>query len=253
MASTILVTGGAGYIGSHACVALMEAGYNVVVLDNMCNADAEVFHRLEKIVGRRPEFVRGDITDRGCLDTLFANHVIIAVLHFAGLKAAAESVAKPLEYYANNVAGTLTLLAAMEQAMVKNLVFSSSATVYGDSALGPINEDFPLSATNPYERSKLMVEEILADWQEANPAWSIGRLRYFNPVGAHSSGLIGEAIKGMPNKLMSYVAEVAAGRQELLYVFGGDYPTPDGTGMRDYIHVMDLAEGHVAALRFIRQ
>lgn len=251
MANTILVTGGAGYIGSHACIVLMEAGYDVVVLDNLCNADAEVFNRLERIVGRRPEFVQGDVGDRATLDAIFSSHVITAVMHFAGLKAVGESVARPLEYYANNVGGTLALLAAMEQAGVKSLVFSSSATVYGDPASVPIDEGFPLSATNPYGRSKLMVEEILADWQSVNPAWSIGCLRYFNPVGAHPSGLIGENPQGSPNNLMPYVAQVAVGRQELLYVFGGDYPTADGTGVRDYIHVMDLVEGHLAALNFI--
>ena len=253
MVSTVLVTGGAGYIGSHACVALMEAEYDVVVLDNLCNADEEVFNRLEQIVGRRPKFVRGDIRDRACLDALFSEHVITAVMHFAGLKAVGESVTMPLEYYANNVGGTLTLMAAMAQAGVKSLVFSSSATVYGDPASVPIKENFPLSATNPYGRSKLMVEEILADWQHANPSWSIGCLRYFNPVGAHPTGLIGENPKGAPNNLMPYVAQVAVGRQEVLYIFGSDYPTADGTGVRDYIHVMDLVEGHVAALHHIRQ
>ncbi|MBE9537752.1 MAG: UDP-glucose 4-epimerase GalE [Proteobacteria bacterium] len=253
MASTVLVTGGAGYIGSHACVALMEAGYDVVVLDNLCNADEEVFNRLEQIAGRRPEFVHGDIRDWACLDAIFSKHIITAVMHFAGLKAVGESVAQPLEYYVNNVGGTLTLMAAMAQAGVKSLVFSSSATVYGDPASVPIKENFPLSATNPYGRSKLMVEEILADWQQANPDWSIGCLRYFNPVGAHPSGLIGENPKGAPNNLMPYVAQVAVGRQEVLYIFGDDYPTPDGTGVRDYIHVMDLVEGHVAALLHIRQ
>lgn len=251
MATSILLTGGAGYIGSHACVALMAADYEVIVLDNLCNADAEVFNRLECICGRRPEFVQGDIRDRAVLDKLFSDHVVSAVMHFAGLKAVGESVAKPVEYYSNNVGGTITLLQAMAQAEVKSLVFSSSATVYGDPASVPIDESFPLSATNPYGRSKLMVEEILADWQRANPDRSIGCLRYFNPVGAHSSGLIGEDPQGTPNNLMPYVAQVAVGRQELLYVFGGDYDTVDGTGVRDYIHVMDLVEGHVAALELI--
>jgi UDP-glucose 4-epimerase len=253
MANTILVTGGAGYIGSHACVALMEAGLDVVVLDNLCNADVEVFDRLKRITGRSPKFVHGDIRDRSTLDAIFADQVVTAVMHFAGLKAVAESATKPLEYYASNVGGTLTLLAAMEQAGVKSLVFSSSATVYGDPASVPIQEHFPLSATNPYGRSKLMVEEILADWQKANPAWSIGCLRYFNPVGAHPSGLIGENPTGTPNNLMPYMAQVAVGRQDQLYIFGDDYPTVDGTGVRDYIHVMDLVEGHVAALNFIRK
>ncbi len=251
MASTILVTGGVGYIGSHACVALLEAGHKVVVLDNLCNADEEVLNRLQRIVGRRPEFVRGDVRDSACLERIFTDHGVTAVIHFAGLKAVGESMEKPLDYYSNNVGGTLTLLAAMEQAGVNSLVFSSSATVYGDPATVPIKENFPLSATNPYGRSKLMVEEILADWQEANPAWSIARLRYFNPVGAHQSGLIGEDPRGTPNNLVPYVAQVAVGRRDTLRVFGDDYPTVDGTGVRDYIHVMDLVEGHVAALKFI--
>ncbi len=251
MTASILLTGGAGYIGSHACVALMAAGFEVIVVDNLCNADAEVFNRLEHIAGRRPELVQGDIRDRACLDKLFRDHVVSAVMHFAGLKAVGESVLKPLDYYANNVGGTITLLEAMAQAGVKTLVFSSSATVYGDPASVPIDESFPLSATNPYGRSKLMVEEILADWQHANPAWSIACLRYFNPVGAHPSGQIGEDPRGTPNNLMPYVAQVAVGRQDILYIFGDDYATVDGTGVRDYIHVMDLVEGHIAALHTI--
>jgi len=253
MASKILVTGGTGYIGSHACVALIEAGHDVVILDNLCNSSAQVLTRLERITGREPVFVQGDVRDRDCLDQIFADYSIAAVMHFAGLKAVGESVNSPLEYYDNNVTGTLTLLAAMAHALVKTLIFSSSATVYGDPASVPIAEDFPCSATNPYGRSKLMVEEILADWLVANPAWSVGRLRYFNPVGAHPSGLIGEDPLGTPNNLMPFVAQVAVGRQDSLYVFGDDYPTPDGTGVRDYIHVMDLVEGHVAALAYIRR
>ena len=253
MASKILVTGGTGYIGSHACVALIEAGHDVVILDNLCNSSAQVLTRLERITGREPVFVQGDVRDRDCLDQIFADYSIGAVMHFAGLKAVGESVNSPLEYYDNNVTGTLTLLAAMAHALVKTLIFSSSATVYGDPASVPIAEDFPCSATNPYGRSKLMVEEILADWLVANPAWSVGRLRYFNPVGAHPSGLIGEDPLGTPNNLMPFVAQVAVGRQDSLYVFGDDYPTPDGTGVRDYIHVMDLVEGHVAALAYIQR
>lgn len=253
MASKILVTGGTGYIGSHACVALIEAGHDVVILDNLCNSSAQVLTRLERITGREPVFVQGDVRDRDCLDQIFADYSIAAVMHFAGLKAVGESVNSPLEYYDNNVTGTLTLLAAMAHALVKTLIFSSSATVYGDPASVPIAEDFPCSATNPYGRSKLMVEEILADWLVANPAWSVGRLRYFNPVGAHPSGLIGEDPLGTPNNLMPFVAQVAVGRQDSLYVFGDDYPTPDGTGVRDYIHVMDLVEGHVAALAYIQR
>ncbi|MEH6590035.1 MAG: UDP-glucose 4-epimerase GalE [Halioglobus sp.] len=253
MPQKILVTGGAGYIGSHACVALMAAGFDVVVFDNLTNSDPEVFNRLEKIIGSRPEFVEGDIRNRSALDQLFSSHQIGAVMHFAGLKAVGESVSKPLEYYQNNIAGTLNLLEAMAAVGVNKLVFSSSATVYGDPASVPITEDFPCSATNPYGRSKLIVEEILKDWHHASPDWSIARLRYFNPVGAHASGLIGEDPQGIPNNLMPFVTQVAVGRRDKLSVFGGDYPTVDGTGVRDYIHVMDLVEGHVAALRVINE
>lgn len=251
MNKTVLVTGGAGYIGSHACVVLMEAGYQVLVLDNFSNSRPEVFDRVQIIVGSRPQFIEGDIRDADLLDSIFENNNISSVMHFAGLKAVGESVSKPLEYYQNNVTGTLNLLQAMDRAGVSNLVFSSSATVYGDPASVPIDETFPCSATNPYGRSKLIVEEILGDWILANPNWSIACLRYFNPVGAHSSGLIGEDPQGPPNNLMPYVAQVAVGRRDKLMVFGGDYPTVDGTGVRDYIHVMDLVEGHVAALAVI--
>ena len=251
MSTTVLVTGGAGYIGSHACLVLLEAGYEVIVLDNLCNSSAEAMERVQEITGRALSFVEGDIRDRSTLDQLFASNNVAAVMHFAGLKAVGESVSKPLEYYDNNVVGTLRLLSAMEQAGVRQLVFSSSATVYGEPVSLPICEDFPRSAANPYGRSKLMVEEILADWHAANPAWSIARLRYFNPVGAHASGRIGEDPRGMPNNLMPFVSQVAVGRREQLQVFGGDYPTVDGTGVRDYIHVMDLVEGHLAALDFI--
>ena len=253
MSQTILVTGGAGYIGSHACISLIEAGYTAAVLDNLCNASAEAVSRVEAITGRSIPLVEADIRDAGALDALFAAHDVGAVMHFAGLKAVGESVEKPLEYYDNNVNGTLVLLAAMQRAGVSKLIFSSSATVYGDPASVPIREDFPTAATNPYGRSKLMVEEILADWGHAHPDWSIGRLRYFNPVGAHESGRIGEDPQGWPNNLMPFVAQVAVGRREQLSVFGGDYPTPDGTGVRDYIHVVDLAEGHVAALKYVEQ
>lgn len=251
MTATVLVTGGAGYIGSHACVALMEAGYQVVVLDNFCNSNAVALQRLQTICGRAPVLVRGDIRDRECLDRVFRAHAIGAVLHFAGLKAVGESVSQPLRYYDNNVTGSLTLLAAMQQAGVNRLVFSSSATVYGDPVAVPIREDFALGPTNPYGRSKLMVEAILADWQAANPGWSIARLRYFNPVGAHPCGLIGEDPQGVPNNLMPFIAQVAVGQRERLCVFGNDYATVDGTGVRDYIHVMDLVEGHVMALAYI--
>lgn len=251
MANTVLVTGGAGYIGSHACVVLLEAGSDVIVLDNLCNSSAQAMERVQDITGKRLSFVQGDIRDRDTLDKVFAANNITAVMHFAGLKAVGESVSKPLEYYDNNVVGTLCLLSAMEQAGVRRLVFSSSATVYGEPASLPIGEDFPCSAANPYGRSKLMVEEILADWLVANPAWSIARLRYFNPVGAHVSGRIGEDPQGMPNNLMPFVSQVAVGRRDKVQVFGSDYSTVDGTGVRDYIHVMDLVEGHLAALDFI--
>lgn len=247
----ILVTGGAGYIGSHVCVALAQAGHELLILDNLCNSRGDVVDRLAAICGRRPEFVEGDVRDVALLDEVFDRHSISAVIHFAGLKAVGESVAKPLEYYDNNVHGTLQLLAGMRRAQVGTLVFSSSATVYGDPANVPIREDFPRSATNPYGRSKLMIEDILADLHLAEPGWRIARLRYFNPVGAHESGLIGEDPQDVPNNLMPFVAQVAAGRQQRLRIWGGDYPTPDGTGVRDYIHVVDLAAGHVAALDYL--
>ena len=250
MALKILLTGGAGYIGSHTYVALLAAGYLPVIFDNLCNSNVRVLERLATITGTPPVFVQGDVRDAAALDAAFAAHRFSAVLHFAGLKAVGESVEMPLAYYDNNVRGTLELLAAMKRAQVRTLVFSSSATVYGDPASTPICEDFPLSATNPYGRSKLMVEEILGDLIKAEADWNIARLRYFNPAGAHESGLIGEDPQGIPNNLMPFIAQVAVGRRERLRVFGGDYPTPDGTGVRDFIHVMDLAEGHVAALRY---
>jgi UDP-glucose 4-epimerase len=247
----ILVTGGSGYIGSHTCVALAAAGRDILIVDNLCNSKPEVIDRLERLCGKRPAFIRGDLRDAALLDKLFAEQRIEAVIHFAGLKAVGESVAQPLAYYDNNVRGTLELLAAMGRARVKTLVFSSSATVYGDPASVPIREDFPRSATNPYGRSKLMIEDILADLHRAEPDWRIALLRYFNPVGAHASGLIGEDPQGVPNNLLPYVAQVAAGKREYLSVWGNDYPTPDGTGVRDYIHVCDLAEGHLAALDYL--
>lgn len=245
----ILVTGGAGYIGSHTCVQLLEAGHELVVLDNLCNASRESLRRVEQISGKSFVFVEGDIRDRDCLDSLLGKHDIDSVIHFAGLKAVGDSCQQPLHYYQNNVAGTLTLCEAMAAANVKTLVFSSSATVYGDPATVPINESFPTSATNPYGRSKLMIEEILADLYAADPDWRIARLRYFNPIGAHPSGRIGEDPNGVPNNLLPYIAQVAIGKLEALSVFGGDYPTVDGTGVRDYIHVVDLAEGHLKALQ----
>jgi len=251
MGGTVLVTGGAGYIGSHACVSLLDAGYEVVVLDNLSNSSPVALERLRAICGKSPIFVPGDIRDGACLDGIFEAHDILAVLHFAGLKAVGESVQIPLQYYDCNVAGSLVLLAAMERAGVYKLVFSSSATVYGDPPTVPIREDFALSPTSPYGRTKRMVEDILADWQAANTQSSVCRLRYFNPVGAHPSGLIGEDPQGFPNNLMPFVAQVAVGQREKLFVFGDDYATPDGTGVRDYIHVMDLVEGHVVALDYV--
>lgn len=245
----ILVTGGAGYIGSITCVRLIEAGFTPIILDNFCNSKRTVIDRIERITGKRPLLVEGDIRDRALLDRTLAAHKIDAVIHFAGLKAVGESVAKPLAYYENNVGGTFTLLQALEAGGVRTLIFSSSATVYGDPASVPILENFPTGATNPYGRTKLMTEEVLRDIVHANPAWSVTLLRYFNPVGAHPSGMMGEDPQGIPNNLMPFIAQVAVGRREKLTVFGNDYPTPDGTGVRDYIHVMDLADGHIAALR----
>ncbi len=244
----ILVTGGTGFIGSHTCVALAQAGHELLIVDNLSNSRADVLDRLTQLCGERPRFIAGDVRDAALLDQLFNAHSIRSVIHFAGLKAVGESVEEPLRYYDNNVNGTLQLLAAMGRAKVKTLVFSSSATVYGDPATVPIREDFPRSATNPYGRSKLVIEDILADLHLAEPDWRIARLRYFNPVGAHDSGLIGEDPQGIPNNLLPYVAQVAAGQRDYLNVWGNDYPTPDGTGVRDYIHVVDLAAGHVAAL-----
>jgi UDP-glucose 4-epimerase len=250
---TILITGGCGYIGSHTSVTLAQAGHEILILDNLCNSQPDVIDRLTKICCKRPTFIQGDIRDAQLLDRLFAEHSISAVMHFAALKAVGESVEKPLEYYDNNVHGTLQLLTAMRRAKIKTLVFSSSATVYGDPASVPIREDFPRSATNPYGRSKLIIEDILADLYCAEPEWRIARLRYFNPVGAHESGLIGENSQGIPNNLMPYIAQVAAGEREFLNIWGDDYPTPDGTGIRDYIHVVDLAEGHLAALNYLNR
>ncbi|WP_428424029.1 UDP-glucose 4-epimerase GalE [Methylibium sp.] len=244
----ILVTGGTGFIGSHTSVALANAGHDFLILDNLGNSQREVLDRLTPLCGKRPPFVEGDVRDAALLDRVFAAYPIDAVIHFAALKAVGESVQKPLAYYDNNVAGTLTLLDAMTRAGVHRFVFSSSATVYGDPAVVPIPEDCPFAPASPYGWSKAMVEQMLADLVQAEPHWRVARLRYFNPVGAHESGLIGEDPSGIPNNLMPYVAQVAAGQRPDLQVFGGDYPTPDGTGQRDYIHVMDLAEGHVAAL-----
>jgi len=248
MSQTILVTGGAGFIGSHTCVALAKAGYTPVILDNLCNSDARVIDRLARIIGTAPRFVEGDVRDRALLDQLFREQAIAGVIHFAGLKAVGDSVADPITYYDTNVHGTFVLAAAMHAAGVRKLIFSSSATVYGDPERSPIPEDAPCRPANPYGRSKLMVEQTLTDLQRAHPAWRVALLRYFNPVGAHESGLIGEHPQGKPNNLMPFVCQVAVGLRDKLAVHGGDYPTPDGTGVRDYVHVMDLAEGHVAAL-----
>lgn len=244
----ILVTGGTGYIGSHTCVELISSGEDIVILDNLCNSRREVIDNIERITGKRPVLITEDIRNEDAIDQVFTNYPIQAVIHFAGLKSVGESVANPLQYYENNVYGSMVLFRAMAAHGIKRLVFSSSATVYGDPSSLPIREDFPLQATNPYGRSKLMIEEMLQDIALADPGWNIAILRYFNPVGAHGSGLIGEAPNGIPNNLMPYIAQVAAGQREFLSVFGNDYATPDGTGIRDYIHVVDLATGHLQAL-----
>lgn len=245
----ILITGGAGYIGSHTVVELLNAGEQLLILDNLSNSKLLVLDRIEQITGQRPAFIEADIRDRTAMRQVFEQHPITAVIHFAGLKAVGESVAQPLRYYDNNVQGSLVLFETMAAFGVKRLVFSSSATVYGDPHSVPINEDFPLQATNPYGRSKLMIEDILRDLAVADESWRIALLRYFNPVGAHHSGLIGEDPNGIPNNLMPFVAQVAVGKRTELAVFGNDYPTLDGTGVRDYIHVVDLALGHLAALK----
>ncbi|UYM17466.1 UDP-glucose 4-epimerase GalE [Endozoicomonas euniceicola] len=250
--SKILVTGGAGYIGSHTCLELLNDNYDIVVLDNLTNSSEESLRRVQEITGKSLTFVNGDIRDRNLLNQLFSKHDFEAVIHFAGLKAVGESCEIPLDYYDNNVYGTVVLCEAMKAANVKRIVFSSSATVYGDPASLPIMEDFPLSATNPYGRSKLMVEDILRDLYLSDNEWSIALLRYFNPVGAHPSGMIGEDPNDIPNNLMPYVSQVAIGKLEKLRVFGNDYPTHDGTGVRDYIHVVDLSVGHVRAIEKLR-
>jgi len=248
----ILVTGGTGFIGSHTVVELMMAGFDVLIVDNFCNSKAAVLERIERIVGRRPGFIESDVRDREVMRTLFADYRFDAVIHFAGLKSVGESVAEPLRYYDNNIQGSLVLFETMADVGLKKLVFSSSATVYGDPHAVPIREDFPLSATNPYGRSKLIIEEILGDIAHADASWRIALLRYFNPVGAHESGLIGEDPHGIPNNLMPFIAKVADGNLPELSVFGSDYPTHDGTGVRDYIHVVDLARGHLAALQVLQ-
>ncbi len=250
----ILVTGGAGYIGSHTCVELLEVGYDVVVVDNLYNASDKSIDRIKEITGKNLDFYKVDICDYDALDKVFEFHNIDCVIHFAGLKAVGESVVKPLEYYQNNITGTLTLCDVMRKHCVKNIIFSSSATVYGDPAIIPITEQCPKGKpTNPYGWTKNMLEQILTDLNTADPEWNVILLRYFNPIGAHKSGKIGEDPKGIPNNLLPYVAQVAIGKIKCLGVFGNDYDTPDGTGVRDYIHVVDLAAGHVKAIDKIKQ
>ncbi len=249
----ILVTGGAGFIGSHACVEFLEAGYSVVVLDNLSNAKEESIRRIEKITGRTVDFYKADMRDEAAVRKIFEEQQIDAVVHFAGLKAVGESVAKPLEYYENNIGGTFVLLQVMREYGCKTVVFSSSATVYGMNNPVPYVEDMPTSATNPYGYTKVMIEQILHDLCNADPGFRVGALRYFNPIGAHKSGLIGEDPNGIPNNLLPYIGQVAVGKLQQLSVFGDDYDTPDGTGVRDYIHVVDLAKGHVCALRYAEQ
>ena len=245
---SILVTGGAGYIGSHTCVRLLEAGRNIVIIDNFSNSHEEVIHRIRKITGKEAPFYQGDVCNEDILSQIFSKHRIESVIHFAGYKAVGESVSHPLKYYDNNLRSALTLLEVMDRFGVKKFVFSSSATVYGNPHTVPIREEFPLMPSNPYGRTKLMIENILTDLSDSDPSWHIALLRYFNPIGAHFSGLIGEDPEGIPNNLMPFVSQVAVGKLEKLHVFGNDYPTADGTGVRDYIHVEDLAEGHLAAL-----
>ena len=247
----VLVTGGAGYIGSHTLIALHEAGFDFIVFDNLCNSSLESLKRVEKIIESKVAFVEGDIRDAHALQYVFDNYTIDSVIHFAGLKAVGESVEKPLEYYDNNINGTIVLCEVMQKNNCKKIVFSSSATVYGYPHTTPIKEDFPLSTTNPYGRTKLFNEEILRDIYNSDNAWQVVLLRYFNPVGAHKSGAIGEDPNGIPNNLMPFIAQTAVGKREVLSVFGGDYDTHDGTGVRDYIHVVDLADGHVKALQKI--
>ncbi|NLH97640.1 MAG: UDP-glucose 4-epimerase GalE [Clostridiaceae bacterium] len=249
----VLVTGGAGYIGSHTCVQLLEAGYDIVVIDNLSNSKMEAVRRVKELTGKDFAFIKGDIRDSALLDEIFRKYDIESVVHFAGLKAVGESVSVPLRYYHNNVTGSIMLFESMQRNGVKNIVFSSSATVYGMAEKMPLREDSPLGAVNPYGRTKLMIEDILRDIYVSDNSWNIILLRYFNPVGAHPSGRIGEDPNGIPNNLMPYISQVAVGKLKELSVFGNDYPTPDGTCIRDYIHVMDLADGHVKALEKLRE
>lgn len=249
----VLVTGGAGYIGSHTCVELLNEGYEVIVVDNLSNSSEKSLERVKEITGKSLTFYKDDLLDRDAIENIFKKEKIDSVIHFAGLKAVGESVSKPLEYYYNNITGTLILCDIMRKYNVKNLVFSSSATVYGNPKTVPIREDFPLSVTNPYGRTKLMIEEILRDLYVSDKSWNIVLLRYFNPVGAHISGRIGEDPRDIPNNLVPYITQVAVGKLDALGVFGNDYDTPDGTGVRDYIHVVDLAKGHLKALEKLNQ
>ncbi|NNL56200.1 MAG: UDP-glucose 4-epimerase GalE [Pseudomonadales bacterium] len=249
----ILVTGGAGYIGSHTCIELLQQGYAVVVVDNLANSSVEALRRVEQITGKPVEFVQADIRSAQSMQRVFDAHDFSAVIHFAGLKAVGESVREPLKYFDNNINGTLVLLETMQRHGIYNIVFSSSATVYGEPASVPIDEGFPLQAVNPYGRTKLVIEDMLRDLGASDPRWQVVLLRYFNPAGAHPSGLIGEDPSDIPNNLMPYIAQVAVGRLDKLSVFGGDYATPDGTGVRDYIHVVDLAKGHLAALAHLQR
>jgi len=249
----VLVTGGTGYIGSHTAVSLMEAGYRPVIVDNLSNSEASVVKCIARITGKQPPFYKLDLRNANALNKVFEKHRIDSVIHFAGLKAVGESVDAPLLYYENNIMGTLSLCRVMAANRVKKIIFSSSASVYGEANIIPVTEDCPPAPTNPYARTKLMIEQILQDSHRADPAWRIILLRYFNPVGAHFSGLIGESPRGIPNNLMPFLSQVAVGRRPHINVFGNDYPTPDGTGVRDYIHIMDLAEGHIAALKKIEK
>lgn len=244
----VLVTGGTGYIGSHTCVELLNSGYDVVIVDDLSNSKADVVDKIETITGKRPIFYQADVQDKDAMKKVFTENKIDAVIHFAAFKAVGESVKLPLKYYRNNIAGTISLCEVMKEFDCKKIVFSSSATVYGSPKTVPIKEDFPLHTTNPYGSTKLMMEMILTDIAKADPEWSVVLLRYFNPIGAHESGLIGELPNGIPNNLMPYIAQVGAGQLDHLNVFGNDYPTPDGTGVRDYIHVVDLAKGHIKAI-----
>ena len=252
LASKILITGGAGYIGSHTAVELMNAGHQLVIVDNLCNSSIKVLDRIQNLAGPNFTFIQEDVRNASALDQIFQEHAIDGVIHFAGLKAVGESVAQPLRYFDNNVGSTLALLQAMDRANVRRIVFSSSATVYGDPEHVPVKENSQLQVASPYARTKLMCEDILRDLQTSDPRWHTAILRYFNPVGAHVSGTIGEHPNGIPNNLMPFITQVAVGKREFLSIFGNDYPTPDGTGVRDYIHVVDLAQGHLAALNYLK-